>query len=728
MAIISGSFNSLCAFITTGLLPDYLKCKLKLSVKRRAVVFQSPYSSLKKNNMNLLRSSLIILSSLLAQPITATSTTEFNFKQFGWTGSITLNGYTPSETIYLPITEHLNVQKAVLHLKMAFSPILTKGTRVEVRFNQTLIRSLPLPEKLNQESSWDIELPLTQLSADWQALTFSAYLVSESSLCDPNNWIYISPESTITINSLPFPFNGTLNQLPYPFIDSAALNPVPTLLLLPASPSQQEIFSLFEVALRLGQLAGDNKVNLSVDYTTDATEKKNANIIFIGKSALVPRELLGHVDEMNQQAGIISLNRSPYNPLYGALTITGYDHSALDKAVSAFLTPEFKSLASGHFALIEKIDTKPLTQTMSSLYRTTFKDLGYTDQSVSGIGRHQLTFNIPLPNDRDPNYAKVKTLITTPLFPGKHESQITLLVNGKKQSSFWLNDEHSAWETELTPEALKPGNNRLDYLIDLHLEHEECTYREYNEAWATIYAESQFQASFFQTTPLAMLTQLPVPFSEEISVIVPPHLSKEELNKLANLFFKFGQLFRPNPAHFTFRTSNEMDESFIRNHNVILIGTPDSNPWIHFALDYMPVQLIKESRLLKTPQKTIELTGEQGTGLLELMPSPWSERNTLFLITGSNEQALFSAFNAFINDKRRSKLNGNIALINADQSINVLSSYDNRYISFKQRINISLSNLGKNLRYYVESSPQILIYLLVVIVPLVILLRRRRKK
>ena len=706
-------------------------CKLKLSIKQNAALFQ-PSLLIKENYMKLSCTILIILSLLLALPAMAATealkTTTFNLKQFGWTSSVTLNGYKPNKTIYIPLSEHLNVQKAILHLKMAFSPTLRKGTRVEVRFNQVLIRSLSLPDELNQESTWDIELPLTQLSANWQTLNFSAFLISDSSLCDPNIWIYISPESTITIHSHPLPFNGTLNQLPYPFIDALAIDPVPTLLLLPASPTQQDIFSLFEVALRLGQLAYDSHVNLSVGMNKETTEKKNTNIIFIGKTAFVPTELDNPLDEVNPQAGLISLNPSPYNPFYGALTITGYDYPALKKAVNAFLTPEFKSLASGNVALIKQVDAKPLTQTVGSLYHTTFKDLDYADQSVSGIGRHQLTYNIPLPNDRSPRYAKVKTLITSPLFPGKHGSQITLLVNGKKQSSFLLKDEHTAWETEINTEALKPGVNRLDYLIDLHLEQEACTYREYNEMWATIYGQSQFEASFFPTAPLAMIAELPVPFSKAIAFVVPPHLSNEELNQLVKLLFKFGQLFKPNAADFSFYTSDEVKENFIRNHNVILVGTANRNSWIRFALDYMPVQLINETRLLKIPQKTIELSDKEETGLLELMPSPWSEENTILLIMGSNEHALFSTFNALIDDKRRLNLNGNIALINADQSINVLSSFDSRYISFKQRVSTTFSNLGRNIKYYLETSPQILIYLLVLIVPLIILLRRRRKK
>ncbi|CEG56042.1 cellulose biosynthesis cyclic di-GMP-binding regulatory protein BcsB [Legionella fallonii] len=665
-------------------------------------------------------------------------TNSYTFAQLGWDSSVTLNGYKPNYTFYLPIGTHVNAQKAILHLKMAFSQFVGQETSVEIKFNQTFIRRLTLPSDLSKEGSWDIELPLAQLSSDWQALTFSAYLSSIENLCIPNIWIYISPESSVTLTTLPLPFRGSLNQLPYPFIDPGSINPVPVLLLLPKAFAQQEIFSLLQVAWQLGQLAGDSKVNLSVDFINDSVEKqKENNLILIGTSSHLFKDsglqidTLDHSAEvsnaLNKDSGILLLSQSPYNTIFGLLTITGTNYAALQKAVSAFLTPEFKSLASGQIAVIDQIQVSTVTNSISDVYRSSFKELGYSDQSVSGLGRHKLIYNIPLPNDRVPNFAQVKTFVTAPKFPGNNNSQITLLVNGLKQSSFWLTQEHSEWQANINSGALKPGINRLDYLIDLHLEHEQCTRENYDEVWATIYSQTQFQASFFNSFPLAMLNQLPVPFNSEVTVVLSEHLSKEHLNNLAKLFFKFGQLFQPSAVHFNFRTSNQVDEDFIRNNNIILIGTPSDNPWVKLALDYMPVQLNRDSRLLKLPQEKLEISGSHFTGLLELIPSPWSEGNAVFLISGDSDSALSWAIKALINDKSRMKLNGNIAIINSDQSTEIFNSYDNRYISLKHRVTMYLSNLGKNILYYLETHPQIFIYLLVLIVPLIIFVRKRNK-
>lgn len=665
-------------------------------------------------------------------------TNTYTFEQLGWDSAMTLNGYKPSDTFYLPIGTHLNAQKAILHLKIAFSPFLGQETSVEVKFNQTSLRRLTLPPDLSKEQSWDIDLPLTQLSLDWQALTFSAYLSSAKNLCNPNIWIYISPQSSVTLTTLALPFKGTLNQLPYPFIDPGSMNPVPVLLLLSKGYTHQDIFSLLHIALQLGRLAGDNKLNLSTDVISESVEKqKENNLILIGtsdhlfKESELQLDIFSHTDEvnnaLNKESGVLLLNQSPFNPIFGLLTLTGISDTALQKAVSAFLTPEFITLASGQIAVIDTIQINPTMSSVSDGYRSSFKELGYSDQSVSGLGRHKLTYDIPLPNDRVPNFAHVKTFVTTPAIPGNNNLQMTLLVNGLKQSSFWFTQEHSVWQTNINSEALKPGINRLDYLIDLHLEHEQCSRENYDEVWATIYSQTQFQSSFFNSFPLAMLNQLSVPFNSEITVVLSEHLTKEDLNNLVQLFFKFGQLFQHYPVHFNFRISNQVDEDFIRNNNILLIGTPSNNPWVKWALDYMPVQFDNNLRMLKLPQKKLEVSGSHSTGLLELMPSPWSEGHAIFLISGDNGPALSWAINVLISDKKRMSLNGNIAIINSDQSVEVFNSYDNRYISLKHRVKIYLSSLGKNILYYLQTHPQIFIYLLVLIVPLIILLRKRNK-
>jgi hypothetical protein len=430
---------------------------------------------------------------------------------------------------------------------------------------------------------------------------------------------------------------------------------------------------------------------------------------------------------LNHDEGVILLTPSPFNAMYGLLTFTGRDEAALHKAVSAFLIPEFTQMASGTQALIDTLPVRVRAKSSGDEYHVTLKQLGYDTQSVSGLGRNQLSYTLTLPNDRIPEHTTIKTHITSPSFSLKDHAQVTLMINGLKQSSVRLTQEHSSWTVQIQSSAMKPGVNTLVYVFDLHLAHELCSRENYDELWATVHAETEFNTFFSNDYPQATLNQLPVPFSSEVTVIVPDELSQEDLDNLTHLFFKWGQLIQSNPFPINFLTSSEAKEPYIRTQNLILYGTAENNPWVTFAEEYMPVQLKGGSRVFKTAQTQLRLqSGDGSTGLLELSRSPWSEDHSVLLITGDNQAGLSRAVKAFIHDGSRMALKGNSALINADNSVESLNSDLLHYFSLKKNFLKQSTAFAKNTLHYVENNPQVFIYVLVFVVPLIIFMRRSK--
>lgn len=667
-------------------------------------------------------------------------TKTYPFSQMGWDSAVTLNGYQPDYTFYFPTGRQQKMQRAVLHLKLSYPQSLSPDTSIVIKFNQSIISQLSIPASSSTTTSeWDIELPVNQFNKDWQAINFSAHLVSSKNLCDPAIWIYISPETSLTLTYETLPFTGTLNQLPLPFINPTSIDPVPTLLVLPKAPTNPEILALFQVVQRLGQLAGDSKTKLqsiTADQLTDAQQKNN-NLLFIGLANQLfntPGYFQDALKTNNQvqsalhdKAGVIMLTQSAMNPMFGLLVLTGADLLSLQQAVSAFLTTEFTQLTAGQLAVINQISLKPRTPDRHPWYRATFKKLGYDNKSVSGLGSHKVSYKIPLPADRIPGNATLKTYITAPVLPGQALSQITLLVNGQRQSTMWLKKEQSSWSIDIKADLLKPGDNILDFLIELHQDNEECTRKNYYETWALIQSASYFEGSFQDGTPKATLNQLPVPFGDSFSIILPDNLSNETISNLTDFFFTLGNLFLSTTQTIEIKTANSVDEDYIRNHSLIIIGTPATNRWIPFTLDFLPVQIEDTSRILNTKKQYIQTTSDLTTGLLELVQSPWSENNAVLIITGNTEQALTRALQSISDNKIRATFNGNVVFINSDESFGVISSYGNRYLNLKHRFTRFIYNVYRNTLYTLKYHPQILIYVLAFIVPLVILYRRRKK-
>lgn len=654
------------------------------------------------------------------------------FKDLGWENSVTLNGYKPGNTLYLPIAKYTKPQQIILHLKAKFSPLLNENTRLDIKLNQTVLRRISLPADVTQEFNLDVELPISELSTDWQALNFMAYFADNNQLCNPNLWIYISPESSITVTTLNTPFSGTLNQLPGLFINPISLNPISPMLLLPPQASREEIFAALKLAFYLGTQADNSNINLNTKNIHELTDaEKNRNLILVGKTEhLIATSIVTDPVIKNRQdpnSGFIKLEPSFFNEVFGLLTFGGDTDEALNKAITAFTLPEFKQMATGQEVIVDHVNDSKPPPSRTDWYQSTFKELGYPDQTVSGLGQSKLIYTIPLPNDLIPANSTLKTFITAPGFKAQDRSQITLLVNGLKQSSFDLTQEHSAWKVSLDPDALKPGVNTLEYQINLHLKNETCTIKDLDEVWATIHSETEFNTLFFSEFPRATLNQLPVPFNNEITLIVPDELSSTDITNLTKLMFTFGRLMRDHVIPFNFMNSSAVDEEYVRNNNVIIYGT-SQNRWIKFAFDYVPFGLVnKDGRSLTLPQKNLVLSGQNPTGLLELVSSPWSSTKAVLLITGVDEASLSTAIKVFINSNSRIKLDGNIALINTDQSIQVINSDDTQYISLRAQVWRYIKNSIKNLWFYVKYHPQIFIYLLVFVVPLYIYLRQRKK-
>lgn len=129
------------------------------------------------------------------------TTSTYTLKELGGDAMI-LNGYQPVYTFYLPLAQSLHPQKVILHLKVKFSPLLNDETRLDIKFNQTLLSRVSLPADTSQELNLDIDVPLNHLLNDWQAFDFNAFFFGNSNLCNPNLWIYVSPQSSITTTTL----------------------------------------------------------------------------------------------------------------------------------------------------------------------------------------------------------------------------------------------------------------------------------------------------------------------------------------------------------------------------------------------------------------------------------------------------------------------------------------------------------------------------------------------
>lgn len=644
------------------------------------------------------------------------TTGRYSFKELGLDDSMSLNPFRTNWSLYIPMQKNQRILDMELHLIVAFSPKLSQNSSLKVFFNQRQIQSIA-PSFTNAQEEHTLILPATpNHTSAWQPLEFSAQFNPLQTFCDPESWVYISPKSYILLRFQEKPFTGKLSTLPYPFINKGSPSITKNLLLTRPQASLSEKLAALYAAFYLGQNSKD--IPTSLTYATDKQDitfaESNHILVALDTAKALPLN-----------AGFLAIQALQQNPGKAKLVISGNSEQGLIKAVQTLANPQYTALMPGNQAIVTLLQpTAPAIDT-SRFFNTSLQKIGYDNQSVSGIGRHKLQYELPMQNNKTVLNGLVKTYITAPTGMDK-QYYVTLLLNGQKQATTVLRTDHTQWRVSLPKAAFKPGVNNLSYSIDLHQAHETCSKEEFDLNWATLYANSEFSAQYQNTYPKANLNDFPVPFAGEVDFVVPEKLTSSDMQNLIPLIFKIGQLTARQAISLRIITTKALDEQVLASQNLILYGLPSENAWLAKTLDTMPVHFSSNARMLKSPEGTIQLAANTDIGMLQIQPSPWAKERSILMITANTSNMLSKTSQAFVSNSKRLDLNGNIAIINSGGQMQALQLYSGAYSDFTNRLMLSAKQCVENSLYYLHNNPEILLYILVFAVPLFIYLRRRK--
>ena len=118
---------------------------------------------------------------------------------------------------------------------------------------------------------------------------------------------------------------------------------------------------------------------------------------------------------------------------------------------------------------------------------------------------------------------------------------------------------------------------------------------------------------------LSDYTQL---FEREALIVVGQNASQIELDSAESIAVSLEGLAGNEPIT---KTDSEVSENDMSDHNLILVGTPDTNDLLHEVYSATNATRVTE-----------EYPGENKV-ILEILRSPWNRENALLLIAGSDE-------------------------------------------------------------------------------------------
>jgi hypothetical protein len=581
-----------------------------------------------------------------------------------------------------------------------------------VHLNYTQIAFFPLRES----GAFVINIPISLWVApplnDGSNILEFVFKNDDACKYDNGISIYIDPESTVNIKPFLQPTAPKLTTLPRPFFYRNSIIPgFHTTMVVPDKPTPAELQAALAAAASLGSMAeSTSDISLvSESGLTDAI-KVNDHLIFVGKSLSLPTlrklVLLSPLDpirgfssaSIEKADGVIQFNNSPWNLSRAAMIISGDTDEAVVKAGQSLRTRFVTQWGYYGLAVIKKLQAAPAQPTpipgiVPAFYEKTFKDLGYRDSTVTGLGSFSLDYYFYLPaesiNTRD---SYINLNITPSDAISLPESLIYVYLNGHPISNIFLDKNKSARQTikvDVPAAQVHTGRNHLSVAMKINATNRcDNSINAYGNMkknlWTmTVHADSLIHIAFGTGQPgeddLTVAAGLGSygeqlaynPSLENVAFVLPPD-NPAAWEAAARVAFRLGNKGNtvktekgPVLLH-TFFTGDNLAAN-AANFDIVRIAKDEK-------LD-MPAtgtaQTIDAGPTIHTYDSpvTYDMLPGVSVGRVELAASQWNAERSMLSLTGYDNNGLTLAADALILQKYQDFLTGSSILTNGVQVV-----------------------------------------------------------
>ncbi len=496
--------------------------------------------------------------------------------------------------------------------------------------------------------------------------------------------IQIRDDSTFTLIHSAVPLDISLSNLPAPIYEGSFLTDA-ALLVLPDSPSAQELRAALIVAAGLGRMSG-NHLNLGVRRSSDLTSKEYsaAHLIFVGKPVDLP--LLRTVTlpatisaagftapTMGADDGVVQMAISPWNAEKAVLVVGGNSNAAVLKAAQALSARDLLTISNPNLALIAAVQPETVQEEPPPV--RSFEYLGYVSTiRTARLGQTNLPFVFDVPRNRVADEESSLTLyFNHSAMLDYSQSGITVLLNASEIGSVRFSDTSTSLSTiavSIPSKLVRAGRNTITVRMSLVPATLGATE---SDLWANIWPSS------FITLPLTQVNSTP---NRSINLDLYPDIFTSDPN-LADIAFV---LAPSDPASWEVAaqiaadlgnqvTGNliDLDVAYgdavspeVRNQrNVLIIGLPNQIKLITELKDDLPApfDMTTNQAYNRDTQVVFRTAVGQDVGYAELLRAPWDPQRLVLAILGSSPQGLVYARDVFTSPDLRTRLGGTFATI-----------------------------------------------------------------
>jgi cellulose synthase (UDP-forming) len=353
------------------------------------------------------------------------------------------------------------------------------------------------------------------------------------------------------------------------------------------------------------------------------------------------------------------------------LIVTAKEGKLLEKAARFVANAELME-ETGKPTEFVKADTATYS---SSLHDEGLYQLTAQTDKITGKGHHENSYFISLPNDRSNADGSAVTLdFRYSQNVDFERSLATVSVNGttigsKKLSAAKANGDKL---TVNVPKGMSLGSSfTVQVAFDLEMTN---TVNSDNSTtpWAEVDTSSQMNVKSARSNDL-LFTNYPTLFIknqtyDQIAAVIPAKLDADDFKSLTNVFNLIGSFARSNTGSIQFYTKQPR-QTVLENQNLIVIGTPKTNPLIKKLNKNLYFQYSKDySRFISNEKLSIEEDYGKQIGTAQLLRSPYNDKKGMLVLAGTDSKSTYLASTQINFQKNIQQYTGDAIVVDTDNA------------------------------------------------------------
>lgn len=629
----------------------------------------------------------------------------------------TLSGKSVQTNMYFTKMDYWKMKKATFNFNYQISQLASRSTSdITVAINGVKFYSFRPQAKTGQQTE-TITIPLNLLKGQ-NELQINGQILNQAQgnhydlAQTPANWLTIAGGSNVNFDYDLKQADPTVHSFYDHFSGQDTIAHQQSRIVLPNQPNAGELTA------GMTALAGESRVittqidQIPVKRLQDMAAKKDDYIMVVAQYNHLPQRFKRQVSARQvAQHGVIKID---YTGGKHYLIVTAPTASLLKQA-ARFVANQELMRETEHAT--ETVGPNTATFTSSLQDNGGVKQLTNTSDTVTGVGHHETSYLVSLPNDRsNADGSEVRLHLRYSKNLNFKRSLATAYINNTTLGSQKLTLTHANGDTFIAhvPRGLALGNTfTVRVAFDLEM---KDNVRSDNVAtpWAAVGTSSKIHVQSQRSNDL-LFTNYPTLFIKNetynnLAVVLPQHLDGNDFKTLTNVFNLIGNFAKSNTGQLQFYTKTP-SQQVLAHHNVIVVGTPHNNALVKHLNPKLYFQYNRRfTRLVSNEKLSIEHDYGKALGTAQLLRSPYNNKRGLLVVTGANTNATYLASTQINFQKNIRQFTGDAIAVDANNSHYGYRFKKNKYI-----------NADLNKKQLISKNSQLILYLGLAIVILGIL-------